>query len=68
MQGKTAIAIAHRLSTIRDVDRIYVLKDGRIVESGPHLALLAAKGHYAQLYRLQSEQDEDSIATSARPA
>jgi ABC-type multidrug transport system fused ATPase/permease subunit len=68
MQGKTAIAIAHRLSTIRDVDRIYVLKGGRIVESGPHLALLASGGHYAQLYRLQSEQDGDSLASSARPA
>ena len=55
MEGKTAIAIAHRLSTIRDVDRIFVLKGGRLVESGSHEALLAAGGHYAQLYRLQSE-------------
>jgi ABC-type multidrug transport system fused ATPase/permease subunit len=55
MEGKTAIAIAHRLSTIRDVDRIYVLKGGRLVESGPHETLLAAGGHYAKLYSLQSE-------------
>ena len=61
MEGKTAIAIAHRLSTIRDVDTIHVLKDGRLVESGPHARLLAAGGHYARLYRLQSEnQAEDS--------
>jgi ABC-type multidrug transport system fused ATPase/permease subunit len=67
MAGKTAIAIAHRLSTIRDVDRIYVLKGGRLVESGPHAILIAAGGHYAQLYRLQSERD-DSLASVAQPA
>ncbi len=67
MAGKTAIAIAHRLSTIRDVDRIYVLKGGRLVESGPHAILIAAGGHYAQLYRLQSERD-DSRVSVAQPA
>ena len=67
MEGKTAIAIAHRLSTIRDVDRIYVLRGGRLVESGPHAALLAAGGHYAQLYWLQSERDETSVQ-AAQPA
>jgi len=67
MEGKTAIAIAHRLSTIRDVDRIYVLKGGRLVESGPHAALIAAGGHYARLYRLQSENDELQAST-AQPA
>ncbi|HIF95299.1 MAG TPA: ABC transporter ATP-binding protein [Myxococcales bacterium] len=55
MEGKTAIAIAHRLSTIRDVDRINVLKGGRLVESGSHATLVAAEGHYARLYRLQSQ-------------
>jgi ABC-type multidrug transport system fused ATPase/permease subunit len=67
MEGKTAIAIAHRLSTIRDVDRIYVLKGGRLVESGSHAMLIAARGHYAQLYRLQSERD-DSMTLAAQPA
>jgi len=67
MKGKTAIAIAHRLSTIRDVDRIYVLKGGRLVESGPHATLIAAGGHYARLYRLQSENDELQAST-AQPA
>jgi ATP-binding cassette subfamily B multidrug efflux pump len=67
MEGKTAIAIAHRLSTIRDVDRIYVLKGGRLVESGSHAMLIAAGGHYAQLYRLQSERD-DSVTSTAQPA
>jgi ABC-type multidrug transport system fused ATPase/permease subunit len=67
MAGKTAIVIAHRLSTIRDVDRIYVIKGGRLVESGPHAILIAAGGHYAQLYRLQSERD-GSRASVAQPA
>ncbi|MFO0689243.1 MAG: ABC transporter ATP-binding protein [Myxococcota bacterium] len=58
MEGKTAIAIAHRLSTIRDVDRIFVLAGGRIVEAGSHDALLAADGVYARLYRLQAERED----------
>lgn len=66
MEGKTAIAIAHRLSTIRDVDRIFVLVGGRIVESGPHEALLGADGVYARLYRLQAEREE--LVPAARPA
>ncbi len=57
MRGKTAIAIAHRLSTIRDVDRIYVLHQGQLVESGPHEDLLARGGAYSRLYTLQTELD-----------
>lgn len=51
--GRTAIIIAHRLSTIRNVDRILVLKQGRLVEQGSHESLLAKGGLYASLYRLQ---------------
>lgn len=51
--GRTAIIIAHRLSTIRSVDRILVLKQGRLVESGSHEELLDLGGLYASLYRLQ---------------
>jgi ATP-binding cassette, subfamily B, multidrug efflux pump len=50
---RTAIIIAHRLSTIRHVDRILVLKQGRLVESGSHEQLLAQGGLYASLYHLQ---------------
>jgi ATP-binding cassette subfamily B protein len=51
--GKTAIIIAHRLSTIRNVDRIFVLKQGELVESGTHEQLLEDNGLYASLYKLQ---------------
>lgn len=68
MEGKTAIAIAHRLSTIRDVDRIHVLKGGRLIESGSHEVLLAARGHYANLYRLQSEGADPALLQRAQPA
>ncbi len=53
MRGRTTLVIAHRLSTIEHADRIVVLERGRIVESGPHAALLERSGHYASLYRLQ---------------
>ena len=55
MQGKTAIAIAHRLSTIRDVDCIYVLQHGELVESGTHAELVSRGGTYQRLYSLQAE-------------
>jgi ATP-binding cassette subfamily B protein len=54
MKGRTTIIIAHRLATIRKVDRIYVLKDGEIVEEGTHEQLaLQDGGFYANLVRLQ---------------
>ncbi len=48
--GRTAIIIAHRLATIRDADRIAVIRDGRLVETGDHTALMAQGGAYAELY------------------
>jgi len=54
MAGKTVIAIAHRLSTIARMDRLVVIDEGRIVEEGTHMTLLAAGGHYAQLWKRQS--------------
>lgn len=53
IEQRTAIIIAHRLSTIRNVDRILVLKQGQLIESGSHQALLEADGLYASLYKLQ---------------
>jgi len=52
MQRRTTLVIAHRLSTVQHADRIVVMDNGRIVETGRHAALLAAGGLYARLYRL----------------
>lgn len=52
--GKTTVAIAHRLSTLRNMDRIVVMKQGRIIEQGSHQALLRRKGEYSRLWNLQS--------------
>jgi subfamily B ATP-binding cassette protein MsbA len=51
--GRTTICIAHRLSTIQKADRIVVLEDGRIVETGTHAELIQARGMYCKLYELQ---------------
>ncbi|MCF3593128.1 ABC transporter ATP-binding protein/permease [Rhodobacteraceae bacterium LMO-12] len=54
MEGKTVLAIAHRLSTIAQMDRIMVMDQGRIVETGTHEALMAKGGIYAMLWSHQS--------------
>lgn len=54
MDGRTTIVIAHRLSTIRKLDRIIVLKDGKIIEDGTHEELLRRKGEYFELWNHQT--------------
>ena len=60
MKGRTTFVIAHRLSTVRDADRILVLDEGEIVESGTHGSLTALGGLYADLWERQFGSDDDA--------
>jgi subfamily B ATP-binding cassette protein MsbA len=55
-EGRTTIVIAHRLHTITHADRIHVIEDGRLAESGRHEELLRKGGRYASFYRLQLQE------------
>ncbi len=61
-RGKTTLVIAHRLSTVVDAHEILVMDAGRIVERGTHLALLAARGRYVQMWALQQSAERDEAA------
>jgi len=54
MEGRTSLVIAHRLSTIQNLDRIYVMNSGNIVESGRHHELLQKNGEYSKFYAQQT--------------
>ena len=68
LEGRTSFIIAHRLSTIRSADRILVIEDGRIAESGTHHELIAAQGAYYQLYtnQFREERSMDVLGKKAR--
>jgi ATP-binding cassette, subfamily B, bacterial MsbA len=65
-QGRTTLAIAHRLHTVSHADRIYVVENGRALESGRHDELLRKSGRYAAFYRLQLKEQEtrEPLATT----
>jgi ATP-binding cassette subfamily B protein len=63
MKGRTCVVIAHHLSTIRSADIIFVIKDSELAEQGTHDALLASGGVYADLHKLQT-QEEMPVAAS----
>jgi ATP-binding cassette subfamily B protein len=65
LAGRTALVIAHRLSTIVAADRIVVVEDGRVVESGRHAQLVRSGGLYSELYRTQFERQGDTGLESA---
>ncbi|CAI8392472.1 MAG: Lipid A export ATP-binding/permease protein MsbA [Rhodobiaceae bacterium UBA7378] len=58
LEGRTALIIAHRLSTVMHADRIYVLEQGHLRETGTHSDLLSAGGLYAELYQTQFRESE----------
>ena len=58
VKGRTSFVVAHRLSTIKESDRILVMNQGHVVETGTHEELLAKGGFYAKLYRSQFEVQE----------
>jgi ABC-type multidrug transport system fused ATPase/permease subunit len=60
LKGRTSLVIAHRLSTIRSADRIVVMREGRIVELGSHIQLIAEDGVYADLYRMTYRGSEST--------
>ena len=65
MKGRTTLVIAHRLSTVRNAEKIVVMENGRIAETGSHEVLIGKGGAYARLHRLQLADDgEHSLVTS----
>ncbi len=67
LEDRTAIVIAHRLSTIKGADRILVLREGEVIEEGAHDALMARRGHYAELYETFFRHQSPDYDPAAAP-
>ncbi len=72
-QGRTVFIVAHRLPTLRRADRLMVFEDGRLIETGNHTTLMAAKGRYFDLYQAHqiletAMNQKDAVETEARNA
>ena len=65
LEGRTGLVIAHRLATIRGADRIIVLQNGEVLETGTHAELVALGGLYARLYALNYASFDDVPAEGA---
>ena len=61
LAGRTVLLISHRFSSVRNADRVYVLHEGRLIESGTHAELVAAGRRYAELYALQAAAYRDPV-------
>ena len=61
MQDRTSLVVAHRLSTVREADRIFVINQGRIIESGTHDDLISSRGFYYRLHQLQNSGEELAV-------
>ena len=64
-KGKTCLIIAHRLSTVVHADKILVISNGEILESGSHLQLLKQDGNYARLWSEQTKSESTTLNTDA---
>jgi ATP-binding cassette subfamily B protein len=62
LEARTAVLIAHRLSTAMKADRIIVIVDGKVAESGSHAELVASGGRYAEMYATWVRQSESEAA------
>jgi ABC-type multidrug transport system ATPase subunit len=67
VRGRTTLAIAHRLSTLAKADRLLVLKDGKVVETGTHAELMARGGEYARLQRAQQNSQLNADVDEPEP-
>ncbi|CAH1407111.1 unnamed protein product [Nezara viridula] len=66
MRGRTTVIIAHRMSTVKKADVIYAMKEGRVMEKGPHSELMELGGYYYSLAKIQELEEKDQVVTIKR--